>query len=203
MLQIQSNEEPFNDPEVAYTAIRALARADAMGLLSQPVTRLDNSAIRELWTSMVEAGIGQAFSVELTWTSYDSSRLYFVLEKTIEALEQSPVPNREWHAIRDALGLGLLTRLLGVSQPSARRYLSGVRSTPDAVAARLHFLALLVGDLAGTYNDIGIRRWFERPRAHLDGDTPTQALGADWSPEDDGPQRVRSLANALATFPAT
>ena len=203
MLQIQSHEEPFNDPEVAYTAIRALTRADAMGLLSQPVTRLDDSAIRELWAGMVEAGIGQAFREELTWTAYDSSRLSSVLEKTIEALEQSPVPNREWRAIREVLGLNLLTPLLGVSQPSARRYLSGVRRTPDPVAARLHFLALLVGDLAGTYNDIGVRRWFERPRARLDGDTPAQALGADWSPEDDGPQRVRSLARALATFPAT
>ena len=203
MIQIQSNKEPFNDPEVAYTAIRALTRADAMGLLSQPFTRLDDSAIRELWVVMAEAGIGQAFREELNWTAHDPSRFSSVLEKTIEALEQSPVPDREWHAIRDVLDLNLLTRLLNVSQPSARRYWSGVRRTPDAVAARLHFLALLVGDLAGTYNDIGVRRWFERPRTHLDGDTPIQALGANWSPEDNGPQRVRSLARALVTFPAT
>ena len=203
MLQMKSNKEPFNDPEVVYTAIRALTRADAMGLLSRPFTRLDDSAIRELWAGMAEAGIGKAFREELTWPANEPSRLSSVLKKTIEALEQSPVPNREWRAIRDVLGLNLLTILLSVSQPSARRYLSGVRRTPDAVAARLHFLALLVGDLGGTYNDIGVRRWFDRPRSRLDGDTPTQALGANWSPEDDGPQRVRSLARALATFPAT
>lgn len=206
MRQMQSNREPFNNPVIAYTAIRALTTADAMGLLSQSFTRLDDSAIRDLWAGMVEAGIGQAFREELAWPAfdrYDLNRLSSALEKTIEALEQSPVPNREWHAIRDVLGLQLLTRLLRVSQASARRYWSGVRSTPDAVAARLHFLALLVGDLAGTYNDIGVRRWFERPRARLDGDTPAQALGADWSPEDDGPQRVRSLARALVTFAAT
>ena len=206
MLQIQSHEEPFNDPDIAYTAIRALIRADAMGLLAKPVVRLDVSAMRDLYTSMVEVGVGQAFREELAWQDFDRdeiSRLHSALKKSIEALEHSPVPNREWRAVRDVLGLELLTGLLNVSQPSARRYSSGVRATPDAVAARLHFLALLVGDLAGTYNDIGIRRWFERPRSRLGGDTPAQALGADWSPEDDGAQCVRSLARALATFPAT
>lgn len=207
MLQIQSHEEPFNDPEIAYTAIRALIRADAMGLLSESFTRLDDSAMKELRAGMVAAGVGQSFREELTTFLHfgrdEISRLHSALKKSIEALEQSPVPDREWQSVRDVLGLELLTGLLNVSEPSARRYSSGVRNTPDAVAARLHFLALLVGDLAGTYNDIGIRRWFERPRSHLGGDTPAQALGADWSPEDDGAQCVRSLARALATFPAT
>ena len=34
-----------------------------------------------------------------------------------------------------------------------------------------------MGDLAGAYNDIGVRRWFERQRTRLDGNTPAQALG--------------------------
>ena len=43
----------------------------------------------------------------------------------------------------------LLGCLVGVSVSSTRRYLSRARHTPDAVAARLHFIALVVGDLAG------------------------------------------------------
>jgi hypothetical protein len=28
----------------------------------------------------------------------------------------------------------------------------------------VHFLSLIVGDLTGAYNEIGIRQWFERKR---------------------------------------
>ena len=99
--------------------------------------------------------------------------------------------------------MDLLTRLLGISQSSARRYISGNRSTPDAIAARLHFLAFVVGDLGGAYNEIGVRRWFDRPRESLDGGTPAQALGSEWSPGDDGPRRVRDLACVSTSSPAT
>ena len=116
----------------------------------------------------------------------------------------SPRPPRTNGAhLQGVLGVELLTRLLGISQSSARRYISGNRSTPDAIAARLHFLAFLVGDLGGAYNDIGVRRWFDRPRERLDGNTPAQALRHEWSPGDDGPRRVRDLARALASSPAT
>ena len=96
-----------------------------------------------------------------------------------------------------------MARLLGISQSSARRYFLGSRSTPDTVAARLHFLAFVVGDLAGAYNDIGVRRWFDRPRQRLDGSTPAQTLGERWSPDDDDPRRVRELARALLSSPIT
>ena len=115
----------------------------------------------------------------------------------------SPVSAHEWRALQDILGLDLLIRLLGISQSSARRYLSGARATPDTIAARLHFLALVVGDLAGAYNEFGVRGWFARRRERLDGKAPAQALGEAWSPEDDAPQRIRDLARSLASSPAT
>ena len=86
---------------------------------------------------------------------------------------------------------------------SLRRYLSGARSTPDEVAARLHFLALVTGDLAGAYNDVGIRRWFVRPRKLLGDRAPAHLLERTWRPEDPGPRRVRDLARALVPSPAT
>ncbi|MCY4626684.1 MAG: DUF2384 domain-containing protein, partial [Acidobacteria bacterium] len=69
--------------------------------------------------------------------------------------------------------------------------------------ARLHFLALVAGDLAGAYNEIGVRRWFDRKRSALGGKTPAEVLAGDWSAEDDGPERVRELAGALSFSPAT
>ena len=114
-----------------------------------------------------------------------------------------PVPRTEWPALSRSLGLDLLSRLLGISHSSARRYLSGTRTTPKVIAARLHFLALVAGDLAGAYNEIGVRRWFDRKRSALGGKTPAEVLTGDWSAEDDGPERVRDLAAALSFSPAT
>ena len=78
------------------------------------------------------------------------------------------MPASEWPALHRVLGPDLLARLLQISTVSLRRYQSGARKTPDDVAVRLHALALMVGDLAGAYNDAGIRRWFARPRTIRD-----------------------------------
>jgi transcriptional regulator with XRE-family HTH domain len=96
-----------------------------------------------------------------------------------------------------------LALLLGVSASSLRRYLSGERDTPDDVADRLHHVALIVGDLAGAYNDVGIRRWFDRKRTALGGRTPASLLAGEWRPDDEGPQKVRELARSLVTLSAT
>lgn len=96
-----------------------------------------------------------------------------------------------------------LRRLLNLSASSVTRYARGNRRTPDAAAARLYAIALIVGDLAGAYNEIGIRRWFDRPRTALDGRPPAHFLKRDWQPEELGPQRVRALARSLVTGSST
>ena len=197
-IQIQSVRSPFDDPSVTPVAMAALSRADAMGLLSGEITCLDDAALLSLEAGMAEAGIGQTFLAEIRrLTGSDPAELSALLKKINAALDESPAPAHEWRALQDVLGLELLARLLGISETSARRYLSGTRSTPDSVAVRLHSLAFVVGDLAGAYSDIGVRRWFDRPRALLDGHTPAQLLGENWWPDDDGPLRVRELAGTL------
>ena len=203
-LQIQSVRSPFDEPRLASAAIAALSRADAMGLLTRPITCLDDNALLRLEAGMAQAGIGHALVAELhRRPRVDPARLSVLLERINEALDESPAPAHEWRALQEVLGLDFLARLVGISTSSARRYLSGSRSTPDTVAARLHFLALVVGDLSGAYNDIGVRRWFNRPRRRLDGGSPACTLGEGWSPEDEGPQRVRELARALLSSPVT
>ena len=203
-LRIQSVQSPFDDPRLAAAAIGALSRADAMGLLPQQITCLDNSAIEELGTGMLEAGIGQAILSELSrQLCTDPDRMTTLLERINEALDESPAPAYEWRTLHSTLGLNLLAKLLGISQSSARRYLSGNRSTPDKIAARLHFLVFIVGDLSGVYNDIGIQRWFARPRKRLNGHTPAQFLIDNWQPEDNNPMQVRELARNHVFFPVT
>ena len=126
-----------------------------------------------------------------------------MLGQVYEALDESPAPETEWLSVTSVLGAELVAGLVGASAASIRRYLAGSRITPDRVAVRLHFLALVIADLAGAYNDVGVRRWFSRPRERLGGVSPDLLLAGDWSPDDEGPRQVRDLANGLAASPAT
>lgn len=96
-----------------------------------------------------------------------------------------------------------LSRLVGVSIASLRRYAGGERATPDAVAARLHFLARVVAELRGAYSEVGVRRWFERKRTQLGGRAPAALLKGGWDPDAAGPQEVLALARSLSGSPAT
>ena len=205
-IHIQSVCSPFDVPDVAHQAVTTLTRADAMGLIPQGETidRLDTAVLRGVVEHVSRAGIGRGLLADLSDSACsDPKRLSATLGKINDALDASPVPACEWPGLGRTLGADLLARLLGISMSSLRRYLPGVRSTPDDVAARLHFLALVTGDLAGAYNDIGIRRWFMRPRKLLGNRAPVQLLGRAWQPEDPGPRRVRALARALVPSPAT
>jgi hypothetical protein len=108
------------------------------------------------------------------------------------------MPERELKVLLEVFDVDLLATLLDTSAVSLRRYITGARTVPDAVAARIHWLALVSSDLAGAYNALGIRRWFDRPRTQLDGKSPRQLLGRGWNPDGAKAERVRALAAALA-----
>ena len=206
IVQIRSVHGPFDSPAVAHLAVTVLTRADAMGLLppKETIERLDMTVFRRLVEGIARAGIGNGLLADLAASSSpDPRRLSVTLQELNEALDASPTPASEWLGVNRILGGDVLAPLLGISPSSVRRYLSGSRATPDVIAARLHFLALVIGDLAGAYNDFGIRRWFNRPRKLLGSHAPAQLLGGTWQPEDHGPQRVRDLAAALVSSPAT
>ena len=96
-----------------------------------------------------------------------------------------------------------LGTLLGASESSLRRYASGSRRLPDDIAARAHYLSIVVGYLRGAYDDIGVRRWFHRRRTLLDGRAPAQLLRGRWTPDSEGARRVLDLARALTASRAT
>lgn len=207
MIRIKSVGKPFTTPRLAMKGAAALARADAMGLLAERelVVTLDATTFGRLAARVGRAGIGGALVPVLTHPpkAGEGKLLEQYLDQFTAALEASPVPAFEWKPLIRVLGVEMLGGLLGTSVASIRRYARTVRTTPDDVAGRLHWLALIVGDLAGAYNEIGIRQWFDRKRVQLDGRTPAQLLAGGWKPDDPGPQRVRSLAHALVGSPAT
>jgi hypothetical protein len=205
-VQIQSVLPPLNRPEVAAPLAAAIRHADAMGLLPKqgaPVERLDLDRLVKLLAPVRNAGIARQPIAELPGQGASPRRLAGLLELVDEALVESPSPDKEWPRCEDVLGSQLLARLLDISESSLRRYWTSRRGTPDDVAARLHFLALVISDLAGSYNDLGVRRWFDRPRPQLDGKSPAALLRRTWSPTDPGPSSVRQLAEALTASPAT
>jgi transcriptional regulator with XRE-family HTH domain len=197
----------ISDPsgmDVARLTFEALRRAEAMGIVEPGPPRTEASAVRQLATGIRRAGIASSAADVLHNVAAPTSReLAGLLETIIAALDASPAPDFEWKGLGRVFSPEDLAALLDVSLSSLKRYQSGERSTPDPVAARLHFLALVVGDLAGAYNDVGIRRWFQRKRTLLDGRAPAALLAHEWDPDDEGPRRVRDLARSLVSLAAS
>jgi hypothetical protein len=184
--------------------LEASRRAEAMGLLEHGAGRADVGTIRQLANRVRRAGIASSAADVLNNVEAPSAgELATLLGTMIAALEASPAPRFEWHGVARVFGAEELAPLLNASVSSLKRYQSAERDTPDPIAARLHWLALTVGDLAGSYNDIGIRRWFHRKRERLDGRAPAALLRGEWDPDDEGPTRVRQLARELISLSAT
>jgi hypothetical protein len=185
--------------------VEAARRAEAMGLVEPgSMERADAETVRRLGARLRKAGVAtSAFDRLNNVDAPTAEELAGLLEIMIGALESSPVPKFEWGGLSRVFDVDDLAALLNVSPSSLKRYQSGDRDTPDLVAARLHVLALVVGDLSGSYNDIGIRRWFHRKRALLGDRAPAALLKGDWDPDDEGPTRVRQLARELTSLSAT
>lgn len=185
-------------------AVEAWRRAEAMGLVEPDARRLESADVLRLVRRVRDAGIARGPALRFDNVEIPSvEEAESLLRVVIAALEASPVARQEWPAVSRVLEPDQLASLLGISVSSLRRYLSGERETPDDVAARLHHLALIVGDLAGAYNEVGIRRWFGRKRTALDGRAPAALLAGEWNPDDPGPQQVRELARSLVALSAT
>jgi hypothetical protein len=206
-IQIQSVAEPVSDdPDVAMLAASLVSRGAFLGLLADlgasPTVVLDRQLLSHVLENLSDAGVARhtALLLQRARTPADYRT---VLDLAMEQLEQSPMPQAAWPQMIEVLGEQTLAALLGISVSSVRRYAAQDRETPDDVAARLHFLALLVSDLSGSYNPIGIRRWFERARHALGGRAPGDLLGSTFDPAGPDAAALRSLANSLQAAGAT
>jgi uncharacterized protein (DUF2384 family) len=154
-------------------------------------------------TRAAEVGIGGSAAASLHRAPRPPGHVAAALRELGLALEGSPMPAFEWPAMVDLFGAERLAELLGVSVASLRRYAKDERPTPDVVAARLHVLARVVAELRGAYSEVGVRRWFERPRTALRGRAPDNLLTGAWDPDGADAERVLALARSLTASPAT
>ena len=202
----KSDYDPVDEVSFARAAADVWRTAHAVGLVDEmpEAGEVTYQQVKRTVLCVREAGIAERATAEIAGAGpEDATFLAGRLREILEQLEQSPLPDTEWHRVLKIVDRDRLAALLGVSPASVARYASQERRTPDDIAARLHFLALVIGDLAGAYNEIGIRRWFERTRTALDGRTPAKLLRGNWQPEDPGPRAVRELARSLVASPAT
>lgn len=179
-----------------------------MGVLSdQRVTKLDGATLRRLVNELQGWNLLRSATVDLAplfrgnaadLDPQTARHMEAEVGKLVDVLDESPSPATEWATMREIFGDEALAKLVGVAEASLRRYASGTRETPQLIAERLHWLAMVVADLSGAYNAFGIRRWFERPRSQLGGRSPRESLGADWKVDDEAAARVRALAAALS-----
>jgi hypothetical protein len=177
--------EQLDAPRAAVVAIRL---GDLMGLIAhRPGTPIDGDTLARLAAAARRAGIAEGIGLSGPMNPH----------RLLEALEASPLPEYEITRLAAVLGSPRLAALAAVSEPSLRRYAAGERNVPDPVARRLHFLAVLVAILRGSFNEFGIRRWFDRPRQALSGRTPAGALAGEWSPDATGPATAMQLAVEL------
>jgi len=186
---------------IAEESVLGLLRvARAMGLDPQPLPpRLDLALVRHIAAAAAQVGIGRDPAIRLCTDPLQLSRVPPLIDQLTDSLRVSPLPRQELERLTQTLDLESIARIVGTSPVSLRRYLAGTRDAPDDVAARIHWLALTVSDLLGAYNEIGVRRWFDRPRSALDGQSPSQVLSIGWDPDDPGPIAVQTLASALTT----
>ena len=207
-IRINSVREPFVAAALYAKAAQFLRRADAMGLVGEPIETLDAGAVQQVARAVAELGVAREpaarLSVGMRAAEVPAEALWEpYLDAATRALEASPLPERELQRLEATLGADLLADLLGVAPVSLARYLGGQRQTPDAVADRAHLLTALVAALEGTYNAYGLRRWFERPRSVLDGRSPREVLAGEWQSHHPAAVQVRALAESLAGFGAT
>ncbi|MGH2759658.1 MAG: hypothetical protein ACRDKJ_08840 [Actinomycetota bacterium] len=201
MLHLHSAQHPFATPLLAFKAVRVLAVAESTGLWSahEPVTELDADTFRTVLQAVGKAGVAPKATLEFEQElDAPASHLERFLDRVYEELRESPVPEHELPALAAIFGVDDLADLLSAGASTLRRYLKGERRVPDGIAGRAHHLALVVADLAGSYNDRGLRRWFDRPRPQLGGKTPRALLEGDWSPDDEGASLVAEFASELS-----
>jgi len=211
-IQIHPDSAPSVNRRLHERLLTLLTRASAMGVLAgATVTQIDAQAVQRVLTALHKQGLIGAAPMALApllkkgpalLDAATAERMADSVEQLVAVLDESPAPASEWAPMRAVFGDEVLGGLLDIAPASLRRYAAADRATPQATAERLHWLAMVVSDLAGSYNDFGMRRWFERPRTQLGGKSPRASLGVRWTPDDKTAQQVRKLAATLSGAPA-
>jgi uncharacterized protein (DUF2384 family) len=180
--------------DTARAGVLAVRLAEVMGLFERPEGRRID---RALVGSAIAAAAGEGLAEQVAARADAAEPGEDTIHAFLAALLASPRPTAEIAHLVPMFGYPGLGRLAGTSVPSLRRYATGDRRAPDAVAQRIHLVAELAAILRGSFNEFGIRRWFERPHPDLGGRPPATLLAGAADPSDAGAAAVLDAALRL------
>jgi uncharacterized protein (DUF2384 family) len=182
MLAIQLASAPrVIELDAARAGVLATRLAELMGVFERPAgSRIDRALVGAVIESAAAAGLAEQVAARADARGPGAETILAFLG----ALLESPRPAAEIARLAPIFGYPVLGRLVGASVPSLRRYAAEDRRTPDAIAQRVHLVAQLVATLRGSFNEFGIRRWFERPHPALAGRAPGDILARGLDPAD-------------------
>lgn len=195
MMTIQLGSESQALPlDGARAGVLATRLAELMGVFRRPDgARIDRGLVGSAIAAAARAGLAEQVAARGDAAEPgEETTLAF-----LDALQHSPRPADEIANLAAIFGYASLELLVGSSEPSLRRYAAESRATPDGVAERVHFVAQLVAIVRGSFNEFGIRRWFDRPHPALDGRAPASLLGGEFDPSDAGPRATLDAAVRL------
>lgn len=180
--------------DAARAGVVATRLAQLMGVFERPPgARIDRVLVGSAIAAAAKAGLAEQVAARDDASEPgEQTTLAF-----LDALRNSPRPTSEISTLAEIFGFAPLGQLVGASEPSLRRYAAEDRTTPDPVAHRIHFLAQLVAILRGSFNEFGIRRWFQRPHPALNGESPASLLHGDFDPLDSPAQSTLRAALRL------
>jgi len=190
-----SSEAEAPQLDAARAGVVAARLAEVMGIFERPAgARIDRALVGSAIAAAAAAGLAETVAArDDAAEPGEQTTLAF-----LESLRNSPRPAGEIPALVGIFGYPALGHLVGTSEPSLRRYAAEDRTTPDPVALRVHYLAQIVAILRGSFNEFGIRRWFERPHPALEGRRPADLLVGDFDPSDpDAQGTFRAAAQLL------
>lgn len=116
--------------------------------------------------------------------------------QTMTEAQQEAFWREDIAGLARSLGAARLARLSGASERDLARFASRGFGLAPPVVYRLHYLTLIVATLKATYNELAVRRWFEKARQRLSGQSPDQVLIGDWSPDGEVAEAVLRLARS-------
>lgn len=178
----------------ARAGVLATRLAELMGIFERPAgVRIDRALVGSVIRAAADAGLADQVAVRSDAREPGKETTIAFLD----ALQNSPRPSEETGRLAAIFGYPQLGHLVGASEPSLRRYAAGERQPADAIAQRIHFLALLVAIIRGSFNEFGIRRWFERPHPALGGRVPADLLSTAIDPADPDARAIFAAAAHL------
>ena len=179
--------EELHELDQEAQAIILVRLAEEMGYFQRaPGMLMSDELVGRAIDAIASAGVAEYLQAQAAFRGSAEN----VTTRALDALALSPAPEREFRSLDPLFGREVLLSMIGANE-------SDDAHRAVAVSERLHFVAIIVAILRGSYNEHGVRGWFVRPRRQLEGRTPLAVLHGQWDVSRADVASVMRLATDL------